>query len=204
MCDLIVVGLTGGYASGKSEVAKILRDLDIPVIDADEISREILAVGTPAWNDVKDTFGDDVFYQDGTLNRKRLGRIVFSDQFRRKELESITHPRIIEVIRRRLNELRDMQAALVVIDAPLLIETGLTSMVDSVWVVYAKEDTQIRRAMLRDRLSQREAELRVRSQMPLDDKVKWADIIIDNTGTIEDTREQVLNAVKKVMGRNGQ
>lgn len=195
---MVVIGLTGGYASGKSVVTGILRDLGAFVVDADEVSREVLSVGTPAWREVREIFGDDLFDSEGVLDRKRLGRIVFSDEARLKELERITHPRIIEMIKRNLEEAKASGFDLIVLDAPLLIETGLTSLVDSVWVVYATENLQIRRAMERDGLSGDEALRRIRSQMDLKEKVKRADVVINNNGPLEDTRRQVLQALERV------
>ncbi|HHY38113.1 MAG TPA: dephospho-CoA kinase [Clostridia bacterium] len=197
---MVVIGITGGYASGKSVVTRILQDFGAFVVDADETAREVLSVGTPAWRQVKEAFGEDVFDSEGIVDRKRLGRIVFSDEARLRELERITHPHIIKIIKEKLQGAMNSGYDLIVLDAPLLIETGLTSLVDYVWVVYAPEDLQIRRAMVRDGLTRDEAVSRIHSQMDLKEKVKYADVVINNDGTLEDTRRQVLRALEKVLG----
>lgn len=185
-----VIGLTGGIASGKSTVSRYLAKLGAIILDADQIAREIVAPGKPALQEIVKEFGEDVLLPDGSLDRARLGKLVFADKAKRDRLNQITHPKIFAEIRERIARLRESYDCLhrvVVIDAPLLIEAGFVPLVESVWLVAVDEETQIKRLMERDGYSREEAEARLKSQMPLEQKLAYADQIIQNTGTLEET-----------------
>lgn len=189
---MFIIGLTGGIASGKSLVSSYLASLGAGVIDADLVAREVVEPGRPALAEVVREFGPGVLSSDGTLNRKELGRLVFSDQARLDRLNRITHPYILEIIRERLEAYRAASpCGAVVIDAPLLIETGLHRLVDEVWVVYVDPTTQLQRLMKRDRLTPEAAAQRIASQLPLEEKVRYAHRIIYNRGEPEETLRQV-------------
>lgn len=188
----MLVGLTGGIASGKSTVSRQLATLGCHVIDADLLAREVVAPGQPALAAIVAAFGREVLLPDGTLDRARLGSIVFADSVRRKQLEAITHP----AIQARRQAMLDTLAArgydgLVVQDAALLIEVGGAAQVDRLVVVYAEPAIQRDRLMVRDNLPAEEAERRLRSQMPLADKVRLAHYVIDNSDSPEETAAQV-------------
>lgn len=179
----LLVGLTGGIATGKSTVAATLRRLGAEVIDADQLAREVVAPGEPALAEIVREFGDEVRHPDGTLDRKALGAIVFGDPARRKRLEAITHPAIRE---RFLARVRDLEArgfeGLVFFDAPVMIESGTYRAMDRLVVVFTDEATQRARLMARDGMTAAEASGRMATQMPVVDKAKLADHVIDNCG----------------------
>jgi dephospho-CoA kinase len=188
----LLVGLTGGIASGKSAVSRQLAALGCRVVDADVLAREVVAPGEPAWRAILEAFGRDVTVPDGRLDRKRLGALVFADPARRRILEAITHP----AINARRQAILDAWTAegfdgLVVLDIPLLIEVGAAAHVDRVVLVYAARDVQLARLMDRDGFDRAEADRRVASQMPLEEKVRHAHFVIDNSGAPEDTAAQV-------------
>lgn len=193
----MVVGLTGGVASGKSLVAHYLKELGAKLIDADEISREIVRPGMPAYQEILQVFGKGILNQDGTIDRKGLGKVVFSNPELLKRLNEITHPGILEEVRRRVGEAKKDQA-IIVVDAALLIEVGLHREMDRVIVVYVDEETQIKRLMERDGLTEGEAKLRLSAQMPLKEKLKDAHFIIDNSIGMEETRRQVEEVFKEL------
>jgi len=187
----LIIGLTGGIATGKSTVSKILRDLNIKVIDADKIAHNVLE-HEDVINKIQDVFSKNVVNENGKIDRKKLGKIVFEDNKKLKKLESITHPKILEIIDYKLKESKD---ELIVLDAPLLFETSLDDKVDEIWVIYANEETQINRLKKRDNLNKKEALDRINSQMDLDKKANKADIVIKNESTIE----ALENKVKKLI-----
>ncbi len=187
-----VIGLTGGIASGKSLVSRFLRELGAIIIDADQVARDIVRPGSPAWRQIVQEFGETVCKPDGSLDRRVLGRIVFHDTDKLDKLNRITHPYIISEIKRLLDGYRkNPPGAVVVLDAPLLLEVGLEKVVDEVWVVYVDYQTQLERLMKRDGFNSEEAARRISSQIPLEEKVKLADHVIDNRGGPEETFLQV-------------
>ncbi|TDT61188.1 dephospho-CoA kinase [Fonticella tunisiensis] len=200
---MVIVGLTGGIASGKSTISNMIRKYNIPVIDADIIAREIVMKGSPVLNRIISEFGDDVLNHDGTLNRKRLADIVFSDKEKLKKLNMITHPVIKAEIIKQIEALRERNTSCCVIDVPLLIEGGFTDIVDYVVLIYVDDKTQLQRLMDRDRLSKGEAKKRISSQMKFSEKKKYADFIIDNSGSIEDTRREVDRVIKGICSMEG-
>jgi dephospho-CoA kinase len=188
----LLVGLTGGIASGKSAVSRQLVDLGCRLIDADVLAREVVAPGEPAWRAIVAEFGPAVVGPDGQLDRKRLGALVFGDPARRKALEAITHPAIMA----RRQATLDAWAiegfdGLVVLDIALLIEVGAASHVDRVVLVYVERAIQLERLRGRDGFDRTEAERRVASQMPLVEKVPYAHFVIDNSGAPDETAAQV-------------
>lgn len=188
----LLVGLTGGIASGKSTVSRQLAELGCHVIDADLLAREVVAPGEPAWHAVVEAFGPDVLRADDTLDRARLGALVFADPGARRRLEAITHPVIAD---RRQGRLEALTASgfdgLVIQDTPLLIEVGAAGSVDRVVVVYTTPERQLERLMARDRLAADEARRRIDSQMPLAEKARVAHYVIDSSDTREETAAQV-------------
>lgn len=186
-----VVGLTGGIASGKSFVAGILASCGAVVIDADQLAREVVEPGEPAYREIVAVFGEGILQPDGNLDRKALGRIVFSDPAARGVLEKITHPAIAERASLGIDGERRRGARVVFYMVPLLIEAGLTSMVDEIWLVTVDGETQISRLMQRDKSSREEALRKIAAQMSLDEKVAFADVIIDNSGDPEATEQCV-------------
>ncbi|MGB9813742.1 MAG: dephospho-CoA kinase [Thermovenabulum sp.] len=187
-----VIGLTGGIASGKSTVSNILREKGAYIIDADEISKALVEPGKPAYKEIVEFFGKEILNEDGTIKRKKLGKIVFADTEKLSVLNSITHPKIIEEIEKKLKECRERDEKVVVIDAALLIELGLYKLADEVWLVVVDEKTQLERLLKRDRfLEPKEAKDRIRAQMPQEEKKKYATRIIDNTGDFSHLKEQV-------------
>jgi len=188
---VVIIGLTGGIASGKSTVTGFFRDLGAVVIDADVIAREVVAKGSDGLKAIEETFGSEVIARDGTLDRKALGALVFSDEAKRRELEQITHPRIGQLMWQRASEAFADGSHWVLYDAALLVENGIHQMLDSLVVVSVSPDTQLTRLMARDSSSEGEATARISSQLPLADKVAAADYVIDNGGTREDTRARV-------------
>ncbi|MGB9792847.1 MAG: dephospho-CoA kinase [Thermacetogeniaceae bacterium] len=183
---------TGGIASGKSLVSRFLKELGAIVIDADQIARDVVKVGSPAWRRIVQEFGEGICNPDGSLDRKKLGRIVFSDLNKLDKLNQITHPYIISEINRLLDDYREkFPEGVVVLDVPLLFEAGLERMVDEIWVVYVDHQTQLERLMNRDGFSAEEAMRRINSQIPLEEKVKLADHVIDNRGDPQETFIQV-------------
>lgn len=195
------VGLTGGIASGKSTVSGMFRDLGVPVIDADVIAREVVAPGSRALGAIVDAFGKEVLTDEKSLNRARLGEIVFSDPAKKKVLERILHPEIIAEQDRRLRDLeREGRTPVAIVDAAVMIESGSWKRFDSIVVVDCDESQQISRLRQRNAMDEEEAVRRVNAQMPLSEKVKYANHVIDNRGSIDDTRKQV-EELKKVLSR---
>ena len=194
------VGLTGGIASGKSTVSRMLGELGVPVIDADAIAREAVAPGSAALAAIVEAFGAGVLTGENALNRDGLGEIVFSDPSKRKILEGILHPVIIAEQDRRLNDLEaEGSAPLAVVDAALMIESGGWRRFDLIVVVDCGESQQISRLRRRSGMNEAEARRRVAAQMPLSEKVKYADRVIDNRGSVADARRQVEALVESLL-----
>ena len=186
-----VIGLTGGIASGKSAVAAMFARLGAAIIDADQLARDAVRPGTPTLAAIVQAFGTGILQADGTLDRPALGALIFADAEARKRLEQITHPAIKELALSRLRELRAAGSAVVFYMAPLLIEAGATDRVDEIWVVHVDAETQLVRLMARDGLTRAEAQARVASQMPLEEKRRHGRIVIGNSGTLAETERQV-------------
>ena len=183
-----VIGLTGGIACGKSNVSETLRDLGAVIIDGDVLSRELTAPGGEALPDIRARFGDGVFHEDGTLNRRGLGAVIFGNDEARLALDHIMQPLLWALIRRRMEEARAAGSAVCVLDMPLLYEAGLDALCDTVWCVYIPEETQIERLMARDGFTRQEALSRLRSQMPAKEKAEKAQVVIDTSGSISYTK----------------
>jgi dephospho-CoA kinase len=197
----LLVGLTGGIATGKSTVAGLLRALGCVVIDADVLAREVVAPGQPALAAIAEEFGPGVLAPDGTLDRKALGAVVFADPARRRRLEAITHPAIRARFVETLQALADRGFdGIVVFDAPVMIESGNHRTVDRLVVVITDAATQRARLMARDGIGPEEADRRIASQMPLAEKAKLADHVIDNSGDRAATEAQV-RAVHGALGQ---
>lgn len=195
---MLLVGLTGGIASGKSLAARVLRDLGAHVIDADAIVHNLLGAGQEACCDIAAHFGKDILLPDGSVDRRKLGEIVFNHPEERAWLNQCIHPRVFQAYQAEIRHLRERQPdAIVVLDAALLIETGYHKKMDTVIVVSADEEQQVRRLMERDRFTQEQALARIRSQMPLAEKRKAADFVIENTGT----REEAERRTREVFAR---
>lgn len=194
-----IIGLTGGIASGKSSVARLLEERGVPVIDADQLAREAVLPGSPALERIAAAFGREVIRDDGTLDRKRLGGLVFADADKRRQLENIIHPEI-----RRLGEEQIERAAVagqrvLVYMAPLLIEAGAVDRVDEIWVVTVRPEIQLQRLMARDGIDRAAAQRIIDSQMPLAEKAAHGRVLIDNSGTPQETRQLLADIWKKEM-----
>lgn len=189
-----VIGLTGNIACGKSLVASMFKDLGASVIDVDDIARTIVEPGKDAWTDIVKTFGEAILYANRTINRKALGEIIFNDEEKRTKLNDITHPRIIGAARELVEKYQNEGSDLIIVEAALIVEKGgLKDLIDGLIVVIANQETQFERLTKRDGLSKEEAISRINSQMPTKEKVEYADYIIDNSGTEEETKSQVKN-----------
>ena len=191
---MYIIGLTGGIASGKSTVSGMLRSLGAKVIDADQIARQVVQPGCAALEEIAAVFGSSVLSDDGGLNREALGKIVFNNSEARQKLNDITHSRICEEVWKAIVQLEREGYNMVVLDVPLLFESGWDAQVNEVWVVAVPLDVQIGRLMKRNRFTREEALARIASQMDLKSKVERADVIIDNGASKEVTRRQVIEA----------
>lgn len=188
--DMLVVGLTGGLATGKTTVAKIFHTLGATIIDADRIAREIVKPHSPTWQKIKDYFGTKILNDNLTIKRKVLAELIFKQEVYRTKLNEITHPPIIQRIKEDLEKVR-ICGKIVIINAPLLLEANMISMVDKIIVVRAKESTQIKRLMKRDALSKEAAKNRIAAQMPLSEKVKLADFVVETDCSRTELRKKV-------------
>lgn len=188
------IGLTGGIASGKSTVLTYFKDKGIPYIDADIVAREVVEPGTEGLKAIVDTFGSHVLHADGTLNREALGAIVFHNEEKRQLLNSCLKTHIRNRIMELTSQYEQGNTPILIYDIPLLIEGEWYTMMDEVWLVYVNETTQIERLMIRNGYTREDALARINSQMRLDDKRAYADIIVDNNGTPHDLTVQ-LNTI---------
>ncbi|UGB29763.1 dephospho-CoA kinase [Metabacillus sp. B2-18] len=195
----VVIGLTGGIASGKSTVSNMLKNLGIRVVDADQISREVVELGKPAYQQILSVFGDEILHQDKTINREKLGAIIFGDHSKREQLNKIVHPAVRKEMLNGVEEEKAKNSKAVVLDIPLLFESKLTHMVDKTILVYVDEKTQLKRLMERNGYTEKEAKMRIESQLPLHMKKDLSDEIIDNNGTIEQTEKQLHEILKKLI-----
>lgn len=186
-----VIGLTGGIGTGKSEVSRILEELGAVVISADHLGHEAYSPHTETWRKVVDAFGEEVVGADGQIDRKRLGAIVFANPPARAKLNSIVHPQIAELARRKIAELRCQEADTIVLEAALLIEAGWDSLVDEVWITCALEETVLERLKRRNHQSEAEIRSRISSQLPFEERAKHGQVIIENTATLKELRAKV-------------
>ncbi|MGB7574227.1 MAG: dephospho-CoA kinase [Thermodesulfobacteriota bacterium] len=200
---MLIVGLTGGVASGKTAVSRVLREEGAYIIDADQIARELVQPHKPAWNELVRAFGKEILQEDGSIHRRKLADRVFTDPEQRKVLNQILHPRIKEEMDRRTKEIGQKDPeAIVVIDAPLLVELGVYRKVDQLIVITSTQMQQMERLKERDGRSPEEALRLFSSQMPVEEKVKLADFVIRNEGSLEETKKrakEVFKELKKVM-----
>ena len=199
MAKQIILGVTGGVASGKSTVSAMLTDLGAPLIDFDVLARLVVEPGRPALQSIIDYFGKTVLRTDGTLDRKKLSGIVFSHPEKRHKLEEFTHAAIFEEYRNQVDRLAAANPeAIIQVAVPLLMELNLQSMFGQVLVVYVTPAQQVVRLVARDGINATAAANILESQLPIDEKVAAADYVIDNGGTLEETRQQVKMLWKKL------
>jgi dephospho-CoA kinase len=195
-----IAGLTGGIASGKSTVAAMLAEAGARIVDADRIAHQVVLKGGPAWQDIVDHFGSGILARDGQIDREALGAIVFSDTEAKKALNGIVHPRVFETMAQEIQSLAEAHPGdLIIMDVPLLIESGLHASLPIVILVYVPETMQQERLMRRDGLNAADAAARIRAQMPIDAKRAHAHYIVDNTGDLDATRRQVLDIYRKIL-----
>ena len=196
---MLIVGLTGGVASGKTTVSKVLREEGATLIDADQIARELVQPQTLAWQELVRVFGNEILNRDGSIHRQKLASLIFSNPRQKSLLNRILHPRIKEEIGRRLKGIQQKDPdAIVVIDAPLLIETGGHREMDKVIVVVSTETQQIDRLRKRNQLNEGQARAMLSSQMSLEEKTKVADYVIRNEGSLEETRQRARDLFQEL------
>lgn len=187
----LIIGLTGGIASGKSTVSNMLKEKGITVVDADVEARLAVETGEPAYLKIVENFGSDILLPDGGIDRPKLGSIIFHNEEKRRVLNEIVHPEV----RRRMNDKKEIAVnrgeKAVILDIPLLFESRLEYMADKTILVYVDATVQLSRLMSRNGLSREEAEARIKSQMDLKIKINLANAVIDNNGTIEETKKQL-------------
>jgi dephospho-CoA kinase len=200
---MMLFGLTGGIASGKSTVARRFRERGLPVLDADALAREVVRPGSDAAAEIRDAFGPLVFEKDGTLDRKALGALVFSNLEKRAKLNAITHPRIAVLTAQCASDLRARGEPIACYEAALLVENGLAPAFQPLVVVGAPEATQLARVMARDGLTVGEAEARIKAQMPLADKVGVATFVIENAGTLDELTSRADAVLDEIATRAG-
>lgn len=193
-----LIGLTGNIGCGKSTVAAMLAELGAEVIDADRLVHQLMEPGTERWRAIVERFGQGILRPDGTIDRARLGEVVFRDPAALADLEAILHPAARKLAEDRIASSRK---PVVVLEAIKLIEAGWSRRVDSVWVVTCRREQQTERLRQSRGLSQAEAELRIKAQPPAEEKLKHADVVIDNSGPLEDTRHQVEAAWTRLVGK---
>jgi len=186
-----VIGLTGGMGSGKSTVSQLLAEFGAVIIDADKVGHEAYQPNTKTWQDLVAAFGQQIVAQDGSIDRKKLGAIVFGSPEQLERLNHIVHPRMFEIMKERIEQYRQQGVKMVVLDAAILFEANWTPLVDEIWVVIAAESLVITRAKARTGLPEEQIRSRLNSQMPVEEKVKKAKVVIHNDGTFEDLRLQV-------------
>ncbi len=186
-----VIGLTGGIGSGKSTVSRFLAELGAVIIDADKVGHEALKPDTELWREVVAAFGEQILTPSCDIDREKLGEIVFSNPDSLVRLNRIMHPRLHEVVKAQLEECRRQEIEVVVLEAPLLVEAGWTSLVDEIWVTVASEATVLRRLQERTGLSEPESLSRIRSQLSSMERVRYADVTIDTDGELDELRARV-------------
>ena len=191
-----VIGLTGGIGSGKSTVSKFLAELGAVIIDADRVGHEALRRDTEVWREVVVAFGRQILTPAGDIDRKRLGEVVFNNTESLTRLNQIMHPRMYDMVKVQLEEYRRWGVGVVVLEAPLLLEAGWTSLVDEVWVTVAPEDTILRRLQERVELSREESLARIRSQLSSEERVKRVDVVINTNCSLDEVKAKV----KKLWG----
>lgn len=187
----MIIGLTGSIATGKSTVSRMLKQKGYRIVDADEISRLVVEPGSPVLGQITVAFGEDVLQTDGSLNREKLGSLIFNDEEKRKKLNGIIHPAVRAEMLRQKNEWLAKGASTVIMDIPLLFESKLQSYVDKIIVVSASPAVQRERLIARNGYTEAEADARIHSQLPIIEKENGADAVIDNNGTVEETEKQL-------------
>lgn len=195
---MVVIGLTGGIASGKSTVSKELRSLGVPIYDADEASRQAVAKGSPALEQVAAAFGDEYLTAEGELNRPKVAELVFNDTAARAKLEGIIHKLVWKGAEDFLEQCRKEAQPLAVLDVPLLIECGWHQRVDAVWLVSVSKELQIERGLQRGGITKENLLARIEAQMSLEEKSRVANVVLDNSGSLENIIEQVRQQVRLV------
>jgi dephospho-CoA kinase len=191
----LIIGLTGGIASGKSTVSNMLKELDITVIDADVEARMAVEKGEPAYLKIIEAFGREILLDNGEIDRQKLGGIIFHQEEKRLLLNQIVHPEVRKRMLSQIEAAKQNKETVIVLDIPLLFESKLTFMADKTLLVYVDKETQVMRLMNRNQLSLEDAKARINSQMPLSEKVKLADAVINNNGSIEETKKQLLEVL---------
>jgi len=202
---MIIAGLTGSIGTGKSTVAQMFADLGAYIIDADQLSREVVKPGKPAWQKIVDYFGKDVLNDDLTINRSRLADVVFNDKAKLEKLNSIVHPEVLKEDALLVEKIKTVNPdGLIVKEIPLLLELGpelARKIVDIIIVVYASPEVQLKRLIERG-MSEEDARNRIKNQIPVGDKIKSADFVVNNNGDLESTRAQVFQIYNQLMGKN--
>lgn len=193
----MIIGLTGGIASGKSTVSRMLKNLGAVIIDADKIARQVVEPDQPAWNKIKERFGEGVFLENGELDRPALGSVIFNNAEARTDLNSIVHPEIRKRMEEEKQEALKKGVRWIVLDIPLLFESELEYMVEKILVVYVSEEIQKTRLVERDQIDDTLALQKMRSQIPIEQKKNKGHAFIDNSGTIEETEAQLLQILKQ-------
>jgi len=188
----MIIGLTGSIASGKSTVSKMLAELGYPIVDADLVARVVVEPGTETLKEIRAVFGESVILPDGTLNRAKLGEVIFNDPASRQKLNNIIHPAIRKEMLRQRDAFLAQGYETVILDIPLLFESKLLNFADKILVVSVSEENQLKRLMERNKLTEQEALARIGSQLPMAVKEAGADAVIYNNGTIEQTKQQLM------------
>jgi len=188
----LVIGLTGGIASGKSTVSNFFKEMNITVVDADIEARLAVTKGETAYFKILAEFGEDILLADGEIDRPKLGSIIFHQVEKRQVLNDIVHPEVRRRMKDKVEAAKKNGEEVVVLDIPLLFESKLTYMVDKTLLVFVDNETQLKRLIARNNLTVEDAEARIHSQMPLSDKLRLADAVINNNGSVEDTKKQLL------------
>ena len=192
------LGLTGGIASGKSTADEFFKKKKIPIIDSDLIAHKIMEIGQNGYKAVVDYFGTDILNDDQTINRRKLGGIVFNDKAKLKKLNELTHPLVHQEIKQQMARYHANQEKLVVIDVPLLFESGFESLCNGVLVISITPELQIERLMKRNDFTEKEAIARISNQMPLSEKEKRATYVVANTGTIDDLEKKLSDLLQEI------
>ena len=191
---MLVIGLTGGIGTGKSEVARLLQSLGAAVISADQVGHEAYAPDSESWHKVVDTFGKEILQPSGEIDRQKLGAIVFSDPQQLEKLNEIMHPRMAGMVADRIQVLRDQGVATVVVEAALLFEAGWNSLVDEIWTTDTTVDLAVERLQARNGMDEKEARRRIDSQMDRSERIERSDLVVDNSGDVA-TLEETVNAL---------